>query len=172
MKTIRRYIQPSSVKFFLILTCISLVACSKHISIRKPLDVSKANQSVSAQFTVKKTGNYRFSFLFIRDNTEGADEKQEKILGNLYEEGVAINIKLRISKNDVIFLDETITAIGTGWGQTILVEQQTVSTAVRLIKILELPPGDYTSEITTLEDKPSFRETESILEISYFNPKH
>jgi hypothetical protein len=46
--------------------CVLLAACSVPISIVKPLDVSRANQFVSVQFEINKTGDYRFALLFAK----------------------------------------------------------------------------------------------------------
>ncbi|WP_315903398.1 MULTISPECIES: DUF5625 family protein [Photorhabdus] len=69
------------------------------------------------------------------------------------------------------FFDGKINAVGTGWGSTVYDKARSINTAVRNIKILELPPGSYSAVITTLEDVPAFHGIESFVEFTYYNPK-
>ncbi|WP_338011040.1 DUF5625 family protein [Photorhabdus temperata] len=61
--------------------------------------------------------------------------------------------------------------MGCGWGQSFYYKERSVNTAVRNIKILELPPGRYSTVITILEDVPAFNGIQSFVELTYFNPK-
>lgn len=151
---------------------VLLAACTTPITIVKPLDVSRANQSASAEFVVRKTGDYRFALLFVK--RQGLEEilKQIDVWGDPNNEGVAIPIHLRVVKNGTIFFDEKLVTTKIQWGQGFDYEGRRLNTAVRLIKTLELLPGSYSVEISTFEEVEAFQEIESFVEFSYYNPKH
>lgn len=152
--------------------CVLLVACSAPISIVKPLDVSRANQSASAQFVVNKSGDYRFALLFAKENGLAEINKQIEIWGDLNHEGVAIPIHLRVLKDEQVYFDEELVTTGVQWGQGIEYEGRYVNAAIRLIEILELVPGSYTVEVSTLEDREAFRGIEGFVKVTYYSPKH
>ncbi len=58
-------------KWLGILCVVSLLGCTQYVSIIKPLDVSRANQTASAAFVVDKKGIYMFALLFVRHIGEG-----------------------------------------------------------------------------------------------------
>ncbi|AZD03368.1 hypothetical protein C4K27_4182 [Pseudomonas chlororaphis subsp. chlororaphis] len=41
-----------------------------------------------------------------------------------------------------------------------------------MIEILELAPGSYSVEVSTLEELEAFRGIEGFVKFSYYNPKH
>jgi len=159
-------------KVIMVVACTLLSACSAPITIVKPLDVSRANQSASAQFVVKKTGDYRFALLFVK--RQGLEEilKQIDIWGDPNNEGVAIPIHLRVVKGGAIFFDERLVTTNVDWGLGFDYEGRRLNTAVRLIRMLELPPGSYSVEVSTFEEVEAFQEIEGLVEFTYYNPKH
>ncbi|MFT0865540.1 DUF5625 family protein [Pseudomonas sp. CAM1A] len=159
-------------KWLLIILCFYLGACSNPVNIVKPLHVSRANQIASAQFTVNKPGNYRFAVLFVKGNTQDIIEAQKKTWGNIDETGVPIHLELRILKGNTPVVDEILETTRVDWGQSFYYQDRELNTAVRLIKIQELMPGEYTVSIRTLYDLEAFRPIESLVEFSYYNPKH
>lgn len=159
-------------KWLLITVCSFLSACSEPVVIRQPLDVSKASQTATAQFTVKSTGTYRFALMFVTGSTFDVLERQFAIFGEVNEEGVPIDMHLRVLRDGVAVLDQDVRTVGTYWGQVFIRDERRLNTAVRLIRTLELSPGNYTIEARTLSDVDSFIGIESYVEFSYFNPKH
>ncbi|MEK9498395.1 DUF5625 family protein [Photorhabdus sp. P32] len=153
------------------MSCTLLMACSKHIDIYRPIDVSKSGQSVKIDFEISKVGNYQFALLFA--NGDGFDEmeRRDKLFGSIDKNGVVIPVSLRLVKNGKVFFDEKINAVGSGWGRTFDYEERRVNTTVREIKTFSLPAGCYSAVITTLEDVPAFNGIESFVELTYFNPK-
>ncbi|EJL07201.1 hypothetical protein Pchl3084_3836 [Pseudomonas chlororaphis subsp. aureofaciens 30-84] len=154
------------------LLCFLLAACSAPVSIVKPLDISRANQFASAQFVVNKAGDYRFALLFAKGHGLAEINKQIEIWGDLDHEGVAIPIHLRVLKDEQVFFDEELVTTGVQWGQGIDYEGRNINVAVRLIEILELAPGSYSVEVSTLEELEAFRGIEGFVKFSYYNPKH
>ncbi|MDH1630276.1 DUF5625 family protein [Pseudomonas mosselii] len=159
-------------KWLLITVFFCLSACSEPVVIRQPLDVSKASQIATAQFTVKNTGNYLFALMFVTGSTFDVREQQFAIFGDTNEEGVPIDMHLRVLRDGVAVLDQDVRTVGTYWGQVFIRDERRLNTAVRLIRILELSPGTYTIEARTLSDVDSFKGIESYVEFSYYNPKH
>ncbi|MFT0865541.1 DUF5625 family protein [Pseudomonas sp. CAM1A] len=159
-------------KWLLITMLFCLSACSEPVVIRQPLDVSKANQTATAQFTVKNTGTYRFALMFVTGSTFDVLEQQFAIFGDIHEEGVPIDMRLRVLRDGVSILDQDVRTVGTYWGEVFIRDERRLNTAVRLIRILELSPGSYTIEARTTSDVESFRGIESYVEFSYYNPKH
>lgn len=151
---------------------VFLFGCTPHVSIQKPLDVSKANQSVNTKFTVRKQGTYRFALLFVRAKTLAEMENQILTWGDANNDGVPITLRLRVLRGETLILNETIKTTGTKWGYAFFHENQRLNTAVRLIRILNLSPGNYTAELSTLSEVESFKNTESYMALSYYNPKH
>lgn len=152
--------------------CFLLAACSAPLSIVKPLDISRANQSATAQFVVRKSGEYRFALLFTKGDDLAEINKQIQIWGDFNHEGVAVPIHLRVLKDGEAFFDEQLVTTGIQWGQTFDYEGRGLTTAVRLIKTLELSPGNYSIAVSTLNDLESFRNIESFVEVCYYKPKH
>ncbi|WDG52355.1 DUF5625 family protein [Pseudomonas chlororaphis] len=152
--------------------CLLLTACSAPVSIVKPLDVSRAEQSASAEFVVRKTGDYRFALLFTKKDSLPEILKQIEVWGNYGVDGVAIPIHLRVLKDGQVFFEKSLITVGVQWGQTFDYEGRRLNTAVRLIKTLELSPGSYSVEVSTLGDLEAFRGIEGFVEFSYYDPKH
>ncbi|WP_387465692.1 DUF5625 family protein [Photorhabdus sp. RM323S] len=156
------------------MSCILLMACSKYIdTIYKPIDVSHAGQSVEINFELskRKAGDYQFALLFEKGRSYAEMERRFELFGNIDKDGVTTPVSLRLVKDGKVFFDEKINAVGSGWGQSFYYKERSVTTAVRNIKILELPPGRYSAVITTLEDVPAFNGIESFVEFTYYNPK-
>ncbi|WP_146230393.1 DUF5625 family protein [Pseudomonas soli] len=172
MNKIQYHIHTRLQTWLLIMTFFCLTACSEPLVIREPLDVSKANQTATAQFTVKKTGDYLFALMFVTGSTFDELEQQFAIFGDANEEGVPIDMHVRVLRDGVAILDQDVRAVGTYWGQAFIRDERRLNTAVRLIRILELSPGNYTVEARTLRDVDSFRHIESYIEFSYYKPKH
>jgi len=154
------------------IVCFLLAACSAPVSIVKPLDISRADQSATAQFVVRKSGEYRFALLFTQGSDLAEIDKRTQIWGDFNHEGVAVPVHLRVLKDGEEVFDEQLVTTGTQWGQTFDYEGQVLTTAVRLIKTLELSPGNYSIAVSTLDDLESFRNIESFVEVCYYKPKH
>lgn len=157
-----------------LLSCVLLLlaGCSKHISIQKPLDVSKANQSASTEFTVIKQGTYRFSFLFVRAKNRAEMEQQTEVWGNANQPGTAILTQLQVFSGDNLIFDKRLLTKGTNGAYTIFHEGRALFSEVRPIQTLYLVPGNYRVEFKTLSAAEPFANTESYVEVSYYNPKH
>lgn len=172
MKFVVRRMKSILHEVVIVVACALLAACSAPITIVKPLNVSRANQSASAQFVVKKSGDYRFALLFVKRHGLAEILKQIDVWGDPNNEGVAIPLNLRVVKNGKIFFDEGLVTTGVQWGQGFDYEGRRLNTAVRLIKTLELLPGSYSVEVSALEGVEAFQQVESFVEFSYYNPKH
>ncbi|WP_123573124.1 DUF5625 family protein [Pseudomonas chlororaphis] len=159
-------------KFLIFFSCIWLAACSAPVWVVKPIDISQAEQRVTADFVVSKSADYRFALLFIQGNTLAEIISREEIWGTSHKEGVAIPVHLRVLKDGTPVFDEDIATTGIYWGQTFDYQGQRINTTVRLIKTLELSPGRYSVEVGTLGEVQAFRSIESYVEFSYYNPKH
>ncbi|WP_387689369.1 DUF5625 family protein [Photorhabdus sp. RM71S] len=153
------------------MSCTLLMACSKHIDIYRPIDVSKSGQSVKIDFEISKAGNYQFALLFDKGDDYEEMKRRLELFGNVDKDGVITPVSLRLVKDSKIFFDKKINAGGRGWGQSFDYEGRRINMAVRNIKILELPPGRYSAVITTLEDIPAFNDIESFVEFAYYDPK-
>ncbi len=159
-------------KFLIFFSCIWLAACSAPVWVVKPIDISQAEQRVTADFVVSKSADYRFALLFVQGNTLAEMNSLEKIWGTSHKEGVAIPVHLRVLKDGTPVFDGNIVTTGINWGQTFDYQGRRINTAVRLIKTLELSPGKYSVEVGTLGEVQAFRSIESYVEFSYYNPKH
>ncbi|MCT8345101.1 MULTISPECIES: DUF5625 family protein [Photorhabdus] len=153
------------------MSCTLLMACSKHIDIYRPIDVSKSGQSVKIDFEISKAGNYQFALLFDKGDDYEEMKRRLELFGNVDKDGVITPVSLRLVKDSKIFFDKKINAGGRGWGQSFDYEGRRINMAVRNIKILELPPGRYSAVITTLEDIPVFNGIESFVEFNHYDPK-
>ncbi|MBS9424940.1 DUF5625 family protein [Photorhabdus caribbeanensis] len=153
------------------MSCTLLMACSKHIDIYKPIDVSKFGQSVKIDFEISKTGNYQFVLLFARGDGHDEMNRRDELFGSIYDDGVTTPVSLHLVRNGQVFFDEKINAGGYDGGQSFYYEERRVNTAVREIKTFSLSPGRYSAIITTLEDVPEFNGIESFVEFAYYNPK-
>lgn len=159
-------------RLLIVLACLSLAACSKHVVIWKPIDASRKDQIAGAQFSVKHTGDYRFAFMFLKAETLDDIRLQRKIWGDVDNEGVPIHVNIRIHRNKILVHNQNIRSVATAWGMTYLHEERMLNTAVRLIRIIELVPGDYTVEIRTLDDAEQFKDIETYISFMRYNPKH
>ncbi|HGJ5860747.1 MAG TPA: DUF5625 family protein [Arsenophonus nasoniae] len=148
-----------------------LVACTEHISIYRPLDITRAGQSVKVEFEIKKEGGYLFALLF--ETGEGHDEMERRfeLFRGVNDTGVIIPISLRIVKDGQLFFDEKINTKGTDGGLAFYYEEIRLNTAVRDIKFFSLSPGRYSAVITTLKDIPLFTGIESFVHVTYYDPK-
>ncbi|OCA52704.1 DUF5625 family protein [Photorhabdus namnaonensis] len=156
------------------MSCTLLMACSKHIdTIRKPIEVSHAGQSVEINFELskRKAGDYQFALLFATTDDYDEMKRRFKLFGNIDHDGVVIPISFRLVKDGKIFFDKEINVVRLDGVQAFYYEERRINTAVREIKTLSLPPGRYSAVITTLEDVPAFNGIESFVELIYFNPK-
>ncbi|PHM23561.1 DUF5625 family protein [Xenorhabdus budapestensis] len=140
-------------------------------TIRKPVDVTKAGQSVTFDFEIPQEGDYQFALLFATGDSHDEMERRFKLFGDIDKDGVITPVSLHLVRNDRFFFDEKINAGGYGWIRAFYYEERFVNTAAREIKTLSLPPGRYSAVITTLEDIPIFNGIESFVELTYFNPK-
>ncbi|NRN30827.1 DUF5625 family protein [Photorhabdus heterorhabditis] len=152
------------------MSCTLLMACSKPIDIYKPIDVSKSGQSVKIDFEISKVGDYQFALLFDKGDDDEMKRRLE-LFGYIDKDGVITPVSLHLVRNGEVFLDEKINAGGRSWGRSFDYEGRRITTAVREIKTLSLPPGRYSAVITTLEDVPAFNGIESFVELTYYDPK-
>ncbi|MCW7547828.1 DUF5625 family protein [Photorhabdus sp. APURE] len=155
------------------MSCTLLMACSKHIdTIYKPIDVSHSGQSVEINFELskRKAGDYQFALLFDKGDDDEMKRRLE-LFGYIDKDGVITPVSLHLVRNGEVFFDEKINAGGRSWGRSFDYEGRSITTAVREIKTLSLPPGRYSAVITTLEDVPAFNGIQSFVQLTYFNPK-
>ncbi len=96
----------------------------------------------------------------------------DDLWGTLNKPGVVVPLRLKVYKDEQLFLEEIILTGGVYWWKRFNYEGMNKSSAVRLIKILELPPGLYSVDVSTIERVDEFREMESYVVFSYYNPKH
>ncbi|MBS9444419.1 DUF5625 family protein [Photorhabdus heterorhabditis] len=153
------------------MSCSLLMACSRHMDIYRPIDVSKSGQSVKIDFELSKKGNYQFALLF--ETGEGHDEmtRRFKFFGRADKDGVITPVSLHIVKDGEIFFDKKINARGYDGGQVFYYEERRINTAVREIKTFSLPPGNYSVVITPLGNVPAFSGIESFVGFTYYDPK-
>ncbi|WFQ80084.1 DUF5625 family protein [Xenorhabdus sp. SF857] len=140
-------------------------------TIRKPVDVTKAGQSVAFDFEIPQEGDYQFALLFATGDNHNEMERRFKLFGDIDKDGVITPVSLHIVKGGKVFFDEKINAGGNDGGQAFYYEDKYVNTTVREIKTFSLPPGSYSAVITTLEDIPTFNGIKSFIEFDYYNPK-
>ncbi|WGM05439.1 DUF5625 family protein [Arsenophonus nasoniae] len=155
----------------LLFSSVWLVACTEHISIYRPLDITRAGQSVAVEFEIKKEGGYLFALLFDKGGDYEEVLRRLELFRGVNDTGVIIPISLRIVKDGQVFFDEIINTKGTDGGQAFYYQKRRLNTAVRKMKILSLLPGHYSVVITTLEDVALFNGIESFAHVSYFDPK-
>lgn len=158
-------------KITLLLSCIWLVACTEHISIYRPIDITRAGQSVEVDFDIKKEGGYLFALLFDKGGNYEEVLRRLELFGRVDKAGVIIPISLRIVKDGQLFFDQKINTKGTDGGQAFYYQETRKNTAVRDIKSFLLFPGHYSVVITTLENVPLFKGIESFVQITYYDPK-
>ncbi|OTA19779.1 hypothetical protein Xbed_02089 [Xenorhabdus beddingii] len=140
-------------------------------TIYKPIDVTKAAQSVTFDFEIPQEGNYQFSLSFATGDDYDEMERRFELFGSIYEDGVTTPVSFHLVRNGKVFFDEKINAGGCGWGSALYYEGKYVNTAVREIKTFSLPPGRYSAVITTLKNVPAFNGIESFVEFGYYDPK-
>ncbi|MCA6221568.1 DUF5625 family protein [Photorhabdus antumapuensis] len=158
-------------KTIIFLSCAWLVACSEPINIYRPIDVTQSDQSVKIDFEIRKIGDYQFALMFATGRGHDEMDRRFKLFGDINHDGVAIPVLLRLVKDGEVFFDEKINSGECCWGRTVYYKARRINTAVRNVKILELPPGRYSAVITTLEDVPAFNGIQSFVQLIYFNPK-
>lgn len=110
--------------------------------------------------------------MFLKAETLNDIRLQRKIWGDVDNEGVPIHVNIRIHRNKILVHNQNIRSVATAWGMTYLHEERMLNTAVRLIRIIELVPGDYTVEIRTLDDAEQFKDIETYISFMRYNPKH
>ncbi|UFH49384.1 DUF5625 family protein [Pseudomonas sp. KNUC1026] len=151
--------------------CLFLAACTKPVSIRKPFEVSRAGEVVSAQFTVRRSGGYSFSLMFVKAPVFEDIKKQQIIWGGPYKDGIGIDMNIRIIRDGVLMLNQNVRTVGTSWGQGFYWGSRHINASARVVHTLGLPPGDYVVEMRTLRETPEFRDIETFAEFSYDDPK-
>ncbi|WGL97990.1 DUF5625 family protein [Arsenophonus sp. aPb] len=173
MKVFARQLRVSMWRTIMLLfSSVWLVACNEYIDIYRPIDITRAGQSVMVEFEIKKQGDYQFALLFDKGDDYEEMLRRLELFGSVDKTGVIIPISLRIVKDGQLFFDEEINTKGTGWGRAFYYEGRRINTAaVREIKLLPLSPGCYSVVISTLEDVALFSGIESFIEVTYFNPK-
>ncbi|MBX8556229.1 hypothetical protein K5D43_17305 [Pseudomonas cichorii] len=160
-------------RFFALFLSGFLVGCSSPVLIVKPVNLSLANQKVSAQFRVAERGGYRVALLFVWSEKASDIDHQKAVWGGgLYNEGgVPIPVHLRVLKDGQLFFDEVLVTTGIDSGQAFEYEGKYKSTQVRDIKHFAFLPGDYTVEVSTVDKIDAFSGTEGYVEFSYYSPK-
>ncbi|MBI6895491.1 hypothetical protein JET64_01580 [Pseudomonas putida] len=149
-----------------------LTACSQPVLIVTPINLSHANQSASASFTAGEAGDYLFALLFVKKEEYADIMKQITIWGDSNNEGTPIPVHLQILKDGKVFIENDFITTGVQWGRGFYHEGRRLNTAVRLVDIITLPPGNYTTKITTLVDTEAFSGIEGYFEVGYYKPKH
>lgn len=161
----------SPLKALLIFICILLTACTEKLWIIKSLNVALPNQTAMANFVVEERGGYRFALAFVWGSDISEREKQRELWGGGDKEGVPIPIHLRLVKDGEVFFDEIIVTRGANTCQSFHYKGELKATAMRDIKHFGLSPGNYFAEIKTLESREEFKNIETYIEFSYYNPK-
>ena len=162
----------SALQLLILLAGLTLAACSKHVMIWKPIDVSRKDQIARAQFSVRSTSDYRFALMFIRSKNPDENEVLDTLLGDLHNDGVPVDLNLRVYRDNALVHDQNIKSVGVYWYKNYEYEKRRLNTAARLIRIMELDPGDYLVEVRTLDDLQPLRNIETQVSFSYYNPKH
>ena len=158
-------------RLVIVLACLSLAACTKHVMIFKPIDVSRKDQVATAQFSVKSTGGYMFALNFKRAGTLEKNRQLDKIWGDIHNDGVPIHLRLRLYRDNVLVHSQSIESVGTRWFMSYEYEGRTLNAAVRLIRTMVLKPGDYHVEVQTLENSKRLEGLETHVSFSYYNPQ-
>ncbi|MDE1492609.1 DUF5625 family protein [Xenorhabdus bovienii] len=140
-------------------------------TIYKPVDVTKAGQSVTFDFEIPQEGDYQFALMFTNGESFNEMQRRDKLFGNIDKTGVVVPISLRVVKDGKIFFDKEINTAGSEAMQSFYFDERKINTTVRDIKTLEFPPGRYSAVITILDDVPAFNDIESFVQFTYFNPK-
>ncbi|MBC8946860.1 MULTISPECIES: DUF5625 family protein [Xenorhabdus] len=145
-------------------------------AIHKPIDVTKAGQSVTFDFEIPQEGGYQFALLFDKGNDYDEMLRRlrlfgSKFYGSIDDDGVITPVSLHLVKDEKIFFDEKINAGGNDGGLGFYYEEKSVNAAIRNIKSFSLPPGHYFAVITTLENVPAFDGIESFVLFTYYDPK-
>lgn len=158
-------------KMILFLCCIMLLSCTDPISIRKPIDISHAGQSVRIDFLVPKKEDYKFSILF--EKGDGLEEMNRRLnlIGNIYENGISSPVLLHLVKDGNVYFSKKINAVGSEGGHGFFYERRRYNTAVRNIVILDLPPGRYSATIITQGNIQQFVGIESFIHVLAYKPK-
>jgi len=137
--------------------------------IRQPFDVSAADQVSIATFAVRKTEKYRLSLLFVRPNGLEHILEQEKTIGSQHHDGVPIHLELTIKRNRKVISNTLLTASGIDWGVTFSLNGRQLNTAERLIRIVELQPGNYEITIKTTHNNEALEGIETYISYAYYN---
>ncbi|HGJ5897530.1 DUF5625 family protein [Arsenophonus apicola] len=172
MKVFARQLRVSMWRTIMFLfSSVWLVACTEHISIYRPIDITRAGQSVKVEFEIKKQGGYLFALLFDKGGDYEEVLRRLELFRGIDKTGVIIPISLRIVKDGQVFFDEIINTQGTDGGLAFDYLERRLNTAVRDIKFFSLSPGRYSVVISTLEDVALFNGIESFVNVTYFDPK-
>ena len=146
------------------------VFCSDPTSIFKPIDFSLAGQSVRYDFDFDEVGGCQINMLFAVGNGREETVKRSELFGGVKKDGVIIPLSIRLFKDKGIYYEETVITAGSGVSYYAHYGNRAVSSTVRSVKKLEVPPGSYSVVITTLEDTLEFVGIESFLEFKLFKP--
>ncbi|WP_139815868.1 DUF5625 family protein [Serratia proteamaculans] len=146
--------------------------CDEHLSIYQPIDISQAGQSVKINFDVYKEERYQFALMFDK-KLEDHDEMDRRLelYGNIDNKGIVIPVSLRLLKDGKVFYKKEINTKGSSGSSYVHIEERLVYSVERVIRMLELPPGQYSVVISTLGDTPEFIGIDSFVHVTYFNKK-
>lgn len=159
----------------ILLCCIGLVTCNEPVVQYKRIYVSQIGQSVEFEFDVKKTGDYQFALLFsASEEKENSEERklQIKLFGDEQNEGEKIPISLRLVKDGKLFSEEIIDSSGTIGRVQFRREDMMRTVLVRNIKVINLPPGHYSTTIGIISDTPDFDYVSTFAMMLDVSPKN
>ncbi|MBO1501782.1 hypothetical protein JKX24_22840 [Serratia proteamaculans] len=145
--------------------CIAF--CGDSLYIFQPIDISQSRQSVKIDFKVNKEGRYQFALMFDK-NTENHEEmfRRLKLFGGFNNKGVVISVSFKLLRNGRIFYNRKINSARSNGSRSVHVEERSIYSSERVVRILELSPGHYSVTITTLGNTPEFIGIESFFSVT------
>ena len=161
-----------TVRWLLLLGLVVVAGCSQPLSITEPFDVSRAGESAEMHFSLTSPGSYRLALLFATADTRERRERQYKLWGDPHNEGIPVELNVRITLNNHNMLDERVKTIGTTGITALTIAERRMNTYIRSVKYLDLAPGQYTAKIENLNSNDHFKETKTFIDFGFYNPKH
>nr|WP_317987466.1 DUF5625 family protein [Photorhabdus antumapuensis] len=120
---IAKYVSQCGIKNRLMVLRL-LMACSKHIDIYKPIDVTRSGQSIKIDFEIGKKGNYQFALLFARGDGHDEMNRRDEFFGSIYDDGVTTPVSLHLVRNGQVFFDKKINAGGYDGGSPSITKRE------------------------------------------------
>jgi len=151
------------------------VAFNEPINIIVPIIQARTGRSAQFDFQVRKHGDYQFALLLSADHVrknQAEWQRQLKLFGNSEEQGEAIPVSLRVIEDGKLFFEGELATMGTVREYDFYRGNDIkVVAMVRNVKIINLPPGHYSAEITLLKDMPDFDSAEIYAQLIHFSSR-